>query len=94
MDWMFMGCNSLTSLDLSNFDTQNVAIMRDMFRSCSSLTTIYVGEKWSIESNTSRTAGAFPLNCELPNFSISNPNYRDLSYAHYGEGGYLTLKID
>ena len=34
---MFDGCNSLISLDLSNFNTQNVTNMRGMLAGCNSL---------------------------------------------------------
>jgi len=34
---MFYYCSSLTNIDLSNFNTQNVTNMRDMFCFCSSL---------------------------------------------------------
>ena len=34
---MFKGCNSLTNLDLSNFNTQNVSDMSGMFSECNSL---------------------------------------------------------
>ena len=34
---MFDGCNSLKSLDLSNFNTQNVTDMIFMFSGCESL---------------------------------------------------------
>ena len=37
---MFNGCNSLTNIDLSNFNTQNVTNMYSMFCGCNSLTTI------------------------------------------------------
>ena len=37
---MFSSCSSLTSLDLSNFDTSNVQYMESMFSSCSSLTSL------------------------------------------------------
>ena len=35
--YMFYGCNSLISLDLSNFNTQNVTNMRGMLAGCNSL---------------------------------------------------------
>ncbi len=38
--WMFDDCFSLTSLDLSNFDTSNVARMDFMFVDCTSLTSL------------------------------------------------------
>ena len=35
--WMFYECNSLTNLDLSNFNIQNVTNLRSMFSFCKSL---------------------------------------------------------
>ena len=37
---MFNGCNSLTSLDVSRFDTSNVTSMGEMFFGCNSLTSL------------------------------------------------------
>ena len=37
MSYMFSGCSSLTSLDLSSFNTSNVTYMHQMFYGCSSL---------------------------------------------------------
>ena len=37
MQKMFCGCNSLTEIDLSNFNTQNVNYMNSMFKDCNSL---------------------------------------------------------
>jgi surface protein len=37
---MFLYCESLTTLDVSNFDTSNVTNMSWMFSDCSSLTTL------------------------------------------------------
>ena len=37
---MFDGCSSLTNIDLSNFNTNNVNYMGFMFYGCSSLTNI------------------------------------------------------
>ena len=47
MLYMFLNCSSLTSLDLSSFDTGNVANMCEMFQDCSNLVTIYAGSGWS-----------------------------------------------
>ena len=38
--FMFDGCNSLISLDLSNFNTQNVTDMSEMFENCYSLISL------------------------------------------------------
>ena len=40
MGGVFYGCSSLTSLDLSNFNTGNVTNMNVMFRNCSKLTSL------------------------------------------------------
>ena len=37
---IFQGCSSLTSIDLSNFDTSNVVNMKHMFYECRSLTSV------------------------------------------------------
>ena len=37
MSYMFDGCSSLNSINLSNFNTNNVTDMRYMFSGCSSL---------------------------------------------------------
>jgi surface protein len=44
---MFENCSSLTSLDVSNFNTSNMKNMSYMFQGCSSLQTIYAGN-WKI----------------------------------------------
>ena len=40
MNAMFYNCSSLTTLDLSKFNTNNVTHMGNMFRNCSSLTSL------------------------------------------------------
>ena len=55
---MFSDCSSLTSLDLTNFDTSKVTGMSSMFYNCSKLTQITVSNKWIINSGTS-TDGMF-----------------------------------
>ena len=42
MSEMFFGCLSLTNINLSNFNTKNVADMSDMFNGCTSLTNINI----------------------------------------------------
>ena len=37
---MFKNCSSLTSLNISNFNTDNVISMKNMFCDCSSLITL------------------------------------------------------
>ena len=40
VSYMFSGCSSLTSLDVSSFDTSNVMNMSSIFSGCSSLTSL------------------------------------------------------
>ena len=49
---MFDGCTSLTTLDLSGFNTGKVKFMGTMFQGCSDLETIYAGKGWSTSSVT------------------------------------------
>ena len=49
MQSLFQNCQSLTTLDLSTFDTQNVTDMYCMFWGCRNLQHIYVGSGWTTE---------------------------------------------
>ena len=42
MYYTFKGCSSLTSIDLSHFNTENVILMKGMFQGCRALTTLDV----------------------------------------------------
>ena len=42
MDSTFQGCQSLTSLDLSNFDTSQVTSMSFMFYNCSKILSLNI----------------------------------------------------
>ena len=55
MNGMFNGLNSLTSLDVSNFDTRNVMDMSWMFLNNSQLTSIIYGENFIRKSNSNIT---------------------------------------
>lgn len=88
MNSMFTSCSSLTEIDLSSFNTAQVEYMDSMFNSCSKLTAIYASETWSIE-NVHSGRDMFK-NCRK--LSGYNKNKVDSSYAHYGEGGYLTYR--
>ena len=94
MSGMFSSAPHLTELDLSSFNTKSVTSFKRMFNDSTGLERIYVGEDWDTSANTDETIYVFPTACNLPNFSNTNTNYRDLSYAHTGEGGYLTLKTN
>ena len=69
---MFNDCSSLTSLDLSNFDTSKVSSMYNMFNMCYSLTSLDVSN-W----NTSKVTNMSSMfhNCEsLTSLDVSNFN--------------------
>ncbi len=51
--YMFAGCSSLTTLDLSSFDTRNVTNMGGLFKGCTNLQNLTLGENFSTESVTS-----------------------------------------
>ncbi len=89
---MFSIIPNLEEVDISGFDTSKVTSFWYMFDESPSLRHIYVGENWDTSANTNGISPIFPESSYLPNFNTSNPNYRSLSYAHTGDGGYLTLK--
>ena len=90
MSWMFENTgdsNPNFTLDLSTFDTSKVTNMQYMFFDADTLKTIYVSDKWN--TNAVTNSDSMFLGCE------SLPNYGggvDKTNAHYGTGGYLTLK--
>ena len=98
---MFYNCISLTNLDLSSFDTQNVTAMESMFRSCKSLSTIYASNKWSTEAVTS--SGNMFVDCTSvlkggagTTWASTNPT--DKTYARVDDPendkpGYFTYKV-
>ena len=107
MQAMFREARSIKVLDLSNFDTSNVTRMGyydrtnhwgGIFRDCTSLTTIYVSDKWSVDKVGDDDYNIF-LNC----YSLKggagtkyDSNHVDKDYARIDGGpsapGYLTRK--
>ena len=72
MGYAFSNCGSLTSLDVSGFNTSNVTNMNSMFISCSSLTSLDVSH-----FNTSNVTDMYQLfsNCSsLTNLDLSGFN--------------------
>ena len=93
MNKMFYKCTNLSSLDLSDFDTSKVTKMTYMFSDCSNLTNIYVSPKWStnnVDNMWINDGEDMFVSCKkLPNYDAS---VIDVTKAHTGSGGYLTLK--
>lgn len=86
---------ALKSLDLSSFDTHNVTDMNYMFDNRRGLVTIYVGEGWNVENVTYMGGYAMFNRCNSLVGQDGTTYYNQnisADYAHYGEGGYLTLK--
>ena len=50
---MFQNCASLTSLDLSGWDTSNVQYMKYMFSNCNKLSNLTLGTDWASNSSIS-----------------------------------------
>jgi surface protein len=48
MSGTFSGCQNLTNIDVSKFNTSNVTNMSGMFGGCKELKTIYAGDGWNI----------------------------------------------
>ena len=75
MSSMFYNCSSLTSLDLSNFDTSNVTNMSSMFSNCSSLTSLDLS---NFDTSNVTDMDTMFYNCssltslDLSNFDTSN----------------------
>ena len=100
--YMFRNCSNLKELDLSSFDTSQVTNMHNMFNNASSLTTIYVGDGWSVdnvietdrfEMFTGCTALVGSQGSAFATYGVGSPH---TLYAHIDGGtanpGYLSEK--
>jgi surface protein len=50
MKYLFSGCSSLTSLDLTGFNTRNVENMEKMFQGCLNLEAIFIDDDWTTDA--------------------------------------------
>ena len=83
--YMFGGCSSLKSIDLSLFDTSNINNMSYMFRECSSLKSIDLSSFDTSNVNNMRAmfGGCSSLkSIDLSSFNTSKVN--NMSYMFYG----------
>ena len=86
---MFSYCSSLTSLDLSNFNTSNVTYMSSMFDECKSLTSLDLSN-----FNTSKVIGMdgmFEYCSSLTSLDLSNFNTSNVTYIWYMFAGCSSL---
>ena len=90
MSNMFLGCSSLTSIDVTKFNTAKVTDMRNMFSSCSALTTIYCNDNWKSDV-VKESTGMFIGSKNLKGFATYDANRTDVSMAN-PSSGYFTRK--
>ena len=84
---MFKDCKSLTTLDLSNFQTSEVKNMSDMFSGCSALTTI-----WSFAFRNCFVSDAMFYECTSLQGAVNfNEKYTDARMAN-PERGYFSKR--
>lgn len=74
---MFNMCSGLASLDLSNFNTENVTDMNHMFTACNKLTTINVSN-FNTEKVTDMSA-MFSTCYSLTSLDLSNFNTKNVT---------------
>ena len=87
MSGMFGLCESLTSLELSHFDTQKVADMSYMFSGAEKLQTIYVSDQFVLK-NAINSQQMFNGCTSLKGDIAYDANYIDKTYAK-SIGGYF-----
>ena len=84
MAYMFKGCNELTSLNLTLFDTKNVRDFSSMFESCNSLKSLDLS---NFNTNLTTKMNSMFSNCKgISEIDISNFNttlVEDMSYMFY-----------
>ena len=84
-DYMFYDCNSLTNLNLSNFNTQNVSNMGGMFQNCESLKNLNLSN--CNTQNVTNMSGMFNKCGSLTNLNLSHfdtQNVTDTSSMFFG----------
>ena len=95
MSYMFNGCESLTSIDFSEWDASNVTTMRSMFNGCTSLTSVTFGDNFDTSKVTDMSdmfyfcSGLTSL--DLSNFDTSNVT--DMSWMFYNCSGLTSLDL-
>ena len=94
VSFLFSGCKSLTTIDLSNFNTQNVTDMSYMFSYCNSLTTIDLSN-FNTQNVTNMSSMFYYCN-SLTTIDLSNfitQNVTDMSYMFSGCNSLTTIDL-
>ena len=76
MSYMFYYCSSLTSLNLSNFNTNNVTNMSYMFYNCSSLTFLNLS---NFNTNNVNNMSYMFYDCSSLNSSLNTQDKKILN---------------
>ena len=96
MNQMFFDCTSLTSLDLSNFDTSQVTEMFGMFYSCSSLTSLdlsYFDTSQVIDMGYMFSYCSSLTSLNLSNFNTSKISFIYEMFSNSNNLEYINLNI-
>ena len=89
LSYMFFYCSSLTSINLSNFNTNNVTDMGSMFAECSSLTNINLS---NFNTNNVTDMDAMFQGCSsLKNINLLNFNTNNTTNTNGFFGGCKSL---
>ena len=80
MSGMFYGCQKLSSLDLSKFNTEKVTDMRDMFAGCQKLSSLDLS-KFNTEKVTNMS-GMFKDCLELSSLDLSKFNTKEVKHMN------------
>ena len=87
---MFQGCNQITEIDLTNFDSSQVQNMDYMFDGCTSLKTIKFG---NFQTSKLKIMEYVFQNCEqLESLDLSSFDTSDVTDFHYMFSGCKSLK--
>ena len=99
MDGMFLRCYKLTDLYLDKFNISKVTDMSEMFRGCSALETINVGDGWKMTDMALAVTRKMFKDCTSlvgGQGTTYDANHVDADYAHIDGGpdkpGYFTAK--
>ena len=103
MGGLFSGCNSLTNLDLSNFETSNVTNFTGMFRDCNNLVNLDLSNfnTLKVTSLNSMFYGCSSLvSVDLSSFNTSNVTNTTCMFYKcgnlktiYASNNFITTKI-
>lgn len=91
---MFKGCNNLTTVDLSNFDTKNVVNMNCMFNDCNKLEHLDLG---NLDTENVTNMSCMFENCfllkDLNLSAFNTSNVTDMARMFFGCGGLESLDL-